>query len=312
MFSQINERLVQVKQDVRKKEKIEAKLADYQKESEMIEETIAGLRRQFESEKKDVDKLERVSLANLFATLSGKKEEKLSKEQQEMIVAQHKLEEAEKSKKEIEDAIQELILKRSELIHVEEEYKRLLREKENMIKYSDSPSAEIMLDLSEQEGLLKAGLTELYEAIEAGIEVDRALDRAIESLRKAENWGTWDMLGGGMVSSMIKHDHIDEAEDYLHKAQKRLRHFQKELLDVEETIHLEVGISGMLKFADFFFDDFIADFMVQGKIKKSLDQAIQQSDDVYDILSKLQEEYEEKGRELEMLQKQKREMIERL
>ncbi|WP_433747549.1 hypothetical protein [Falsibacillus pallidus] len=312
MFEQINERLVDVKQDLRKKEKAEVQLKDYQKELKTMEQTISRLRKQFESEKKDVEKLERVSLTNLFATLSGKKDEKLSTEQQEMIVAQHKLEEAEKTKKDIEGAMQELNFKLTSLGNVEDEYRQLLLEKEQLITSSYSPSAEKVLNVSEQEGNLKATITELDEAITAGWHVENRLEQAIRSLEKAENWGTWDMFGGGMLSSMAKHDNIDKAEDHLHQAQKSMRQFQKELLDVEETAQIEVGISGMLKFADFFFDGFIADFMVQGKIQDSLDQARSQLESVLEITDRLKDQKEEKERELKSVQTQKRELIESL
>ncbi|RDI37243.1 hypothetical protein [Falsibacillus pallidus] len=312
MFEQINERLVDVKQDLRKKEKAEVQLKDYQKELKTMEQTISRLRKQFESEKKDVEKLERVSLTNLFATLSGKKDEKLSTEQQEMIVAQHKLEEAEKTKKDIQAAMQELNFKLTSLENVEDEYRQLLFEKEQMVTSSFSPSAEKVLNISEQEGNLKATITELDEAITAGWHVENRLEQAIRSLEKAENWGTWDMFGGGMISSMAKHDNIDKAEDHLHQAQRSMRTFQKELLDVEETAQLEVGISGMLKFADFFFDGFIADFMVQGKIQDSLDQARSQLDSVLEITDRLKDQKEEKERELKSVQTQKRELIESL
>ncbi|CAH2716687.1 hypothetical protein BACCIP111895_03875 [Neobacillus rhizosphaerae] len=312
MFSEINAKLVAIQGELRKRDKYKAQLMDYQKELETIEDTLSQLRTQIESEKEEVEKLEHFSLTNLFATLSGTKDEKLSKEKQEMIAAQHKLEKAKKTKMEIDEAILGLKNKLLNLKNAEYEYQQVLIQKENMIKSSTSPFAEKVFELSEQEGALKAHITQLLEAYDAGKRVERALSESISSLEKAENWGTWDILGGGTISSIVKHQHIDQAESDLHRAQTSMREFQKELLDVQETAFPEVNISGMLKFADFFFDGFIADFMVQGKIKGSLDQTRGHRAKTNDILLKLEAQSEKNKKELEKIQNEKQGIVERL
>jgi hypothetical protein len=116
-----------------------------------------------------------------------------------------------------------------------------------------------LYELSEQEGDIKAYLSELREAITAGTSVTQALNSAIQSLKSAKGWGTFDLLGGGMISDAVKHNHIDHAKEYIHQAQSSMRNFQKELLDINEEANMQVDISGLLKFADFFFDGLIAD-----------------------------------------------------
>ncbi|WP_312470323.1 hypothetical protein [Neobacillus sp.] len=311
MFSEINAKLVAIQGELQKRDKYKAQLKDYQKELETIEDTLSQLRTQIESEKEEVEKLEHFSLTNLFATLSGTKDEKLTKEKQEMIAAQHKLDKAKKTKMEIDEAILGLNNKLLTLKNAEYEYQQVLIQKENMIKSSTSPFAAKVFELSEQEGALKAHITQLLEANDAGKRVERALSDAIRSLEKAENWGTWDILGGGTISSIVKHQHIDQAESDLHRAQTSMREFQKELLDVQETAFPEVNISGMLKFADFFFDGFIADFMVQGKIKGSLDQTRSHRAKTKDILLKLEAQSVENKKELEKIQNEKQSIVEK-
>jgi DNA repair exonuclease SbcCD ATPase subunit len=312
MFTELNTRLVEVRGELRKKEKYQLQLADYIKENEVLEERLTQLRNQFKAEQVDVEKLEGFSLTNLFATLAGTKDEKLTKEKQDLLAAQHKLEEAAKTKIEIEEAIQELNNKLDLVRNAEYEYQQLLLQKENSIMTSSSPYAREVLELSEQEGNLTSYIAELEEAKEAGERVKYALKQAIYSLEKAENWGTWDMFGGGTISGVVKHQHIDEAEKYLHQAQTRMRQFQKELLDVEETAELEVNISDMLKFADFFFDGFIADYMVQGKISRSLRQTEEHYDKVSEILIDLSEQYEKNRRELQGILEKKRGIVEKV
>lgn len=312
MFSDINAEIIEIQGELRKKDKYQKQLADYERELEVIEKTLSQLRVTFEAEKEDVEKLEGLSLTNLFALLSGTKDEKLAKEKEEMIAERHKLEEAAKTKMEIEDAMLGIRNKLYNLKDTEYKFHRLLMQKENMVKTSSSPFAARVLELSEQEGNLKAYMTELDEAITAGERVESALIQAMESLKKAENWGTWDMFGGGTITGVVKHQHIDQSEAYLHQAQTSMRQFQKELLDVQEQANLEINISGMLKFADFFFDGFIADYMVQGKITGSLDQTRSHYDKVHDLLKKLRAQLEEEETELGNIQKEKQEIIAKL
>jgi len=312
MFSEINARLVKIQLQLRKKAKYQMQLDDFIKELETIQDTQSQLQLQFESEKNDVAKLERMGLTNLIATLSGKKEEKRSKEKQEMLAVQLKLEEAEKTINEIEGAIKSLHDHLANLENVESEYQQLLHEKELAIKSSHSHFADKLFELSEREGQAQAYSVELEEAISAGEKVKNALMDAINSLESAASWGTFDMFGGGTLSGMVKHSHIDEAEEALHRAQSRMRHFQKELLDVQTQAELTIDISGMLRFADFFFDGFIVDYMVQGKINDSLDETKDQHAKVSTILQKLNSELEEKKLELESILKEKLEIVEGL
>lgn len=311
MFSTMNAKQVEIQGELRKKAKYEAQLEDFNKELETIEESVSQLQILFESEKKDVEKLEVIGLPNLFATLFGNKEEKLSKEKQEMLAVQIRLEENEKTKMEIETSINELQDKLLHLQNAEVEYQQLLLEKERAIKSSGSPFSAKLFDLSEQEGVVQAYKVELDEAIAAGDSVKHALVDARNSLEKAADWGTLDMFSDGMVFDLVKHQHIDDAKDCLHQAQTKMRKFQKELLDVQEQANLSVDISGMLKFADFFFDGLIADFMVQEKINQSLEQTRNHETEVNDLLLRLKAQSEEKIMEIENIQNEKQEIIER-
>ena len=65
------------------------------------------------------------------------------------------------------------------------------------------------------------------------------------------------VFGGGLIATHLKHDALDESENYLHNAQIALQRFQNELLDVQDmsTKSLAVETDGFVKFADYFFDD---------------------------------------------------------
>ena len=113
---------------------------------------------------------------------------------------------------------------------------------------------------------------EIREAITAG---ERALDSlrdARKSLDSAGNWGLLDMLGGRGLSGLMKHVKIGDARQSLSRAKSDLERFSRELSDVREIQGIDIEIGDFLTFADFFFDGFIADVMVQSKIRKAKDE----------------------------------------
>ena len=61
-------------------------------------------------------------------------------------------------------------------------------------------------------------------------------------------------FGGGLIATHLKHDALDQSENYLHSAQIALQRFHNELLDVQEmsTKSLHVETDGFVKFADYF------------------------------------------------------------
>ena len=126
---------------------------------------------------------------------------------------------------------------------------------------------------------------ERQEAIDAG---ERALDSLYgvrKELESAGNWGLLDMFGGGMFTTFVKHIKMNDAQRYMERAKRDLAAFSRELADVSETLNINTG--DFLSFADYFFDGFLADMMVQSRIhdaQRQVDDAIYR---VESILSRL-------------------------
>lgn len=107
---------------------------------------------------------------------------------------------------------------------------------------------------------------ELLEAISAGERALSSLKSTQEKLNNAGNWGIFDIIGGGMFSTFMKRSKMDEAKNLMESAKLDLKRFQKELKDVNVSWDLSMEVGGFLLFVDFFFDGFVADYLVQSKI----------------------------------------------
>ncbi|MDD7280909.1 MAG: hypothetical protein PUH10_02810 [Erysipelotrichaceae bacterium] len=129
---------------------------------------------------------------------------------------------------------------------------------------------------------------EKREAINAGYLALRSLLEAQNSLNTAKNWGIWDMLGGGFLSTMAKHSKMDQAKQYMEQAKYDLKKFSKELNDVNIIYHLDIENNDFLSFADWFFDGFVVDWMVQDRINKASYQVEEAIRRVENIIRQLQ------------------------
>jgi hypothetical protein len=269
MYEKINQEILEVKERVRRREKILSLInhADDNLKNELHRKD--ELKKILSKEELDVKKLEGLSIKGMFITLLGNKEEKLDKVRTEFLAAKLKYDACCVTVKSIEADLQKYYGELREIGNANDDYEKLMRKKEQFILNAHDINTRRILDLTEERGSIEADLREIKQAIMAGNSVLNSLERAADALNTAENWGTYDMFGGGIISSMEKHSSIDEAVDYINDARDKLDRFRRELSDVNLSIDVTVDISSFDKFADYFFDGIFVDWNVQSKIEDS-------------------------------------------
>lgn len=265
--------LQQLQEKLARKRQLTAQREELQEQCRSLTSRVNELMGIKLSQQADVDKLEGRSLAAFFYNVVGKMDEKLDKERQEAYAAQVKYDAA---KRELDGAQDDLARCETELVSLrscEEEYAALLQEKATALKAAGGTAAEEILKTEEHLAFLTAQQKELHEAITTGHNARRSAQSVLASLGSAENWGTWDMFGGGgLITHLAKHEHLDEAQGHIESLQSDLRRFKTELSDVEIRADMQVTIDGFLRFADFFFDGLFADWAVLDHIHQSQQQ----------------------------------------
>ena len=113
---------------------------------------------------------------------------------------------------------------------------------------------------------------EKREAIDAGRRAINSLKTAIDNLNSAKNWGLADMFGGGFFTTMFKQSKMEQARQNMEQAKYDLRNFSRELNDVNMACDLNLNTGDFLSFADYFFDGFVVDWMVQDRINNARHQ----------------------------------------
>lgn len=113
---------------------------------------------------------------------------------------------------------------------------------------------------------------EIEEAIAAGREALEALEDAADSLDSAKRWGIVDILGGGLITSVIKHSRLGDANHSLADARVALARFSAELDDVRDVAGLTAEVNRWNAFFDIACDNWLADIFVQKEMSDAADR----------------------------------------
>lgn len=252
-----------------------------------LSERVCKLNAMKLEEQADVDRLKGRSLAAFFYNVIGKMDERLDKERQEAYAARVKYDAAARELEAVEHDLNRFEAEYHELRGCEQAYENTLKEKAAAVKATGGDNAEEILKLEERSAFLKSQKKELGEAIAAGDAALSTTEQVLDSLNSAEGWGTWDLLGGGLIADMAKHSHLDEAQGRIEELQSQLRRFRTELADVTIQADMQVSVDGFLRFADYFFDGLFADWAVLDKINQAQSRVLDTKSQIENALSRL-------------------------
>ena len=270
------------------KKRLDAKYKDLKAQAATYGEQLFALRSAYTKEQEDVDKLEGRSLASYFYNVIGKKDEKLDKEREEAYAARVKLDAAERELTAVKNEMATVRARLGELSGCENAYSRALENRREEIKILSTPEAEELLRLEEEIAHLDSQQKEIGEAILAGNAAFAIAEKILSELDSADGWNTWDMFGGGgLITHMAKHGHLDDAQDLVETLQDKLRSFKTELADVSINADMQVNINGFLRFADYFFDGLFADWAVADRISESMSTVQKTKDQIGRLVDKL-------------------------
>lgn len=282
-----NEELRELQIQITKKNRLETVLKELRTQQSDLKDRVDELTRQKEKEQIDVTRLEGRSLANFFYQVVGKLDDRLTKERQEAYEAAVKYDVAYSELQAVEAQLRMKEVEYNRVRRSNERYQEVLKEKQEAVKLSGVPEAAEILRLEAQITSLEVQVKELEEAVSAGGFAEQIAEGILDSLSSAEGWGTWDLLGGGILADAVKHSHLDEAQNQVERLQEALRRFKTELADVEIVADMQVNINGFLRFADYFFDGLFADWTVMDRISDAQEQVEKVKNQVRTMLGKL-------------------------
>jgi len=264
-----------------------------------------------DKELKDIEDLEGIGLRSLFHKTLGDKDKQLDKERQEYLEATLKYNEYKKSVDLMEYERDLLAKKLNRLPNLKSHLEKLKagRAKEIMNSNDSIVRDELnqVLHNVDVSGLLNQ---ELKEAMVEGEKALKLLKIVIDYLRKAGEWGRWDMYGDNRRADYMKRQSIDRASRHLTQAQHALNLFSRELRDLgDNNVTFNMNMIKFNKFTDFFFDNLISDWIVQQRIKSTLHSIESTYDHVKRILMSLQQEKQTNDKKLMHLEDKKDQLL---
>lgn len=267
------EKIIELKEKIILKEKYERQIVDIEKDIALINQEVEKLKQQYTKEQKDVDVLEKISFKSLFLALTGDKKLQLSKEKQEAAKAQFRFLSKQKELDNLYEEKLTITTKLEEIYKCEREYESLLENKIKDLINNDCEQGVVFKEMLDDISKHKRQIKEYDEAISAGESVEREIKNIVSVLKSAENWGTFDLFGGGLISSSIKLSKIEEVQNKLIVLKRKMKIFNRELSDISMNIDVSLNISNLETFGDIWFDGFLFDLNSLSKIQEALSNA---------------------------------------
>ena len=304
-----NEQLRILYDMVCRKQHLEKVQEELMLQKNMLSVNVRKLKESCKKEQADVERLEGGSLSAFFYNVIGKMDEKLTKEREEAYAAAVKYDAAVKELQKVEEDLKKNDSDLNELGDCEKQYEELLEVKKERMKTTGHWAAEKILELEQRLTYLDNQKRELDEAMEAGEAASALTKDVLNSLSSAESWGTFDILGGGIIADAMKYSDLDEAQMVIENLQDQLRRFKTELADVTIDSEMNVKIDGFLQFADYFFDNLFTDWAVMDKIRNSRLQVENTGDQIQSVMKKLSEMKDQVIVQREAIQEQLEKLI---
>lgn len=288
MNPELNEKIAAAQQGIARMQKIDKMLNQLASDKEERSKREAELKDILDKESKDLDKLNDKSITSLIYSMLGKLDEKTDKEQQEVIAAKLKYDQAVKDVQEIEGKISALITERAQYANCQNDFEKLYDIKKEELIRESGESANRLIQLTQEINNTKNNITEIEEAKSAGNKAFDNINRVLKSLNSAEGWRLCDIADGDLISDLAKHSSLDKANEDIKNIQTLLRNFRTELIDIKISTEVHTDISEFTRFTDIFLDGLFSNFFVQDRIHRAQDRIVQIKYKVYLILEKLE------------------------
>lgn len=310
MWEDLTSQLDSLRLQMEEKKRLSSQLERLEQEFEEEKTKNASLRACVAKDEGLAEKLQGKSLAHLFHALVGNLAQSEQRLEANVVQAKMQLDVSEGSLSHLESEVKRVRFRLAELKYVEDDYRTALSDKAHEIEKTQGDVAAKLAELSEDRTHLLAQKHELYEARSAARGAEYALRDCLSSLKSAGRWGTADLLGGGMIITAIKRDHMNQANQSAIHAQNALRTLARELKDVRIALSVPLHSDGFGRFADYFFDGLIADWSAQSEIRQSESAVSTALVQVSDVVTKMEKAAANVERQLADIDMRRSELIE--
>ncbi len=265
------------------------------------------LQSELKKETHEYRSIEKLSIKKLLSLFSDKYEEMMDKEYREMKIAQYKYERLLETIKSQQEQLRHITELLTHYEDVENQYTEMLETKRI---WASQNGFDVIADFEHSLLMQNRKLKELDEALSACKKLIMSLSSAKDDLASAKNWGIFDILGGGLIPSLVKHDHIKRASQYIKDSSEKAAILSRELGDLSMFFSIEqIEIDSLSKTFDTFFDNIFSDMSIQEQINTAYENICHNYETARILFEKLETYRKEILEELSKITKERNELI---
>jgi len=283
-------------------------------DSRLVEayQEMADLEAVMDKEMHDVEKLQDLTVHQLFSKILGGQEERLELERQEYLEAVLNYKDAKKSvelMKFEKGVLEEKII---QLPQLEKELKAFLEKRENEILNHGGEIKNQLKILNGQIDDVFQLKREIYEAKIIGTKVRIMLEKIIQHLQTAHDKEKFvDLYGNSTSGSSNRKSNVQQAQDIFYRLQNEIRKFDDELEDIysHQNIRFSRGIYELNQISKIYYGSLITDWVISKRINDSLAFVKTYFNKVQRTLLSLDREEKLTAEKTNYLQERKKEII---
>ncbi|UCG01889.1 MAG: hypothetical protein JSW11_20075 [Candidatus Heimdallarchaeota archaeon] len=316
-FTQLEERIENLRNIPDELEQQKAYLANLNQSLTEARQRLESLAEQRVKEYRDVEKLEKLSVTSFMARMKGTKDQQLEKERVEYLTVLNKEEAAQRECQQLQDVITQTQSQVYELGDLLDTKKNLEKELETLINQVCEGVPDPVEDAIEQRlATLEAQIGPITNnrsrIFRANNHLDHAisdLNRALDSLRSASGFSTWDLLGGGLIADSMKHSRMSDARNNVHNAHNNIQRAIQEYPEIRNSLS-SASVEEVSFFWDGFMDNIFSDIAARDKIHRSRESVRQALHDASnanrwldDKMRTINQQFNDLNRKIEELRK---------
>lgn len=261
---------------------------------------VGAARSALGKEAADVERLERVSFARVWAGLRGDTGERLAREQAEQQAALYRLDAAAERLRTAEEQAHLVAQRHAALGDVSGRQDHARRAVEEWVLRHGGADAEKLTEILHRVARLEVEQREVAEARTAAEAARAPLASAAKVLNEASGWATYDtFFDSGILTDLAKRDRMEAAAQQLKLADRALRFLSVELGHIGQRASFDLDFSDGLSAFDLWFDDIFSSWAVRGRIQDAQDRVADAQSIVDRIDQRLATQAREVARELE-------------
>lgn len=273
---------------------IRRQLAQTTSELSSLQQQRNTLHDQWQQEQYDVDRLNRLSWVSVFYTLLNRKEQQLSQEEAEAQQARLQYDAITDTLTTLQQQHDSQQTRLTSFSHVDTDYEQLTSTKRLVLNTGQrvgyEPYQNQLAVLTNSTLLMQ----ELEEAHQAGLKALDEVTHLTKLLSQARTLGTWDLLGGSVLSSAMKYNKLDAVRDQSYRVTRQLQQFRAEYADLNRTFMADWQFdNGATRFVDIFFDNIFTDASVQSRISHAHETAQALENELITAIGTLKSETEQ-------------------